>query len=255
MGFKDHFSRQAADYAQFRPRYPREMFEYLASITPTCELAWDCATGNGQAAIELANGFDHVIATDPSESQIANAEPHERVEYRVASAEQGDLQSGKFDLVLVAQALHWLNHDQFYPELRRVLKANGVFAASAYNLLQTEGPIKDIVRRYYYEIVGPYWPPERALIEQFAKIPFPFPDRETPSFEIVADWNLEHLVGYLRSWSSTQRFTAATNRNPLDEIATDLHTAWGDPQKARRIIWPLILRVGVKNGKAGSVKS
>jgi len=88
MSFKDHFSKQAADYARFRPRYPREMFEYLGRIAPSRALAWDCATGNGQAAVGLAAVFERVIATDASEKQIANAEPHERVEYRVAPAEE-----------------------------------------------------------------------------------------------------------------------------------------------------------------------
>jgi SAM-dependent methyltransferase len=246
VGFKDHFSKQAADYAKFRPRYPREMFEYLGTIAPARQLAWDCATGNGQAAVELANVFDRVIATDASESQIAEAEPHERLEYPVAPTEQSGLQSGSFDLVMVAQALHWLNHDRFYREVRRVLIKNGVFAASAYNLLRTDRPIREIVRRYYYVIVGPYWPPERALIEQFPKIPFPFSERETPAYEIVAEWNFEHLVGYLQSWSSTQRFMAATNQNPLDQIANDLKKAWGDAKRKRRIVWPLTLRVGIK---------
>lgn len=222
------------------------MFEYLGSIAPGRKLAWDCATGNGQAAVELANVFDRVIATDASQSQIAKAEAHPKVEYRLAPAEQSDLAAREFDLVLVAQALHWLNHDQFYPEVRRLLKQSGVFAASAYNLLRIDRPIEEVVGRYYYDVVGPYWPPERALIEKFEEIPFPFPERETPEFEIVADWDLEHLVGYLRSWSSTQRFIAATNRNPLDQIKCDLEKAWGDPQQARRIVWPLTLRVGHK---------
>jgi hypothetical protein len=137
-----------------------------------------------------------------------------------------------------------LNHERFYPEVRRVLKENGVFAASAYNLLHSEQAIDEIVNRYYYEIVGPFWPPERALIEQFAKIPFPFPEINTPTFEIEAQWDLKHLIGYLRSWSSTQRFIAATNRNPLDEIADELRQAWGDPKQTRRIVWPLTLRIG-----------
>ncbi|HEY2140100.1 MAG TPA: hypothetical protein VGH00_08465, partial [Chthoniobacterales bacterium] len=64
MEFKDHFSKQAEGYAKFRPRYPQELFRYLATIAPRRELAWDCATGNGQAAVELAEVFDRVIATD-----------------------------------------------------------------------------------------------------------------------------------------------------------------------------------------------
>ena len=246
MTFKDHFSKQAADYAKFRPRYPHELFEYLASVAPSRKLAWDCATGNGQAAVQLAEVFDSIIATDASEKQIANAQPHERVEYRVATAENSGIGSEIIDLIIVAQALHWFDLERFYPEARRVLKPNGVLAASAYNHLRTDQPITAIITRYYYEIVGPYWPPERALIEQFSKIPFPLPVLEAPGFEIVAEWNLEHLMGYLWSWSSTQRFVAATNQNPLDEIANDLEKAWGDLQETKRIVWPLTLRVGVK---------
>ena len=132
MTFKDHFSKQAADYANFRPRYPRELFEYLGSVAPSRALAWDCATGNGQAAVELAEVFDRVIATDASEKQIANAEPQDRVEYRIASAEESGLESDTIDLIMVAQALHWFDLPRFYEEVPRVLKSNGVFAASAY---------------------------------------------------------------------------------------------------------------------------
>ena len=250
MQFKDHFSKQSADYAKFRPRYPRELFEYLGTIAPARQLVWDCATGNGQAAVELASIFDRVIATDASETQIANAESHEGVEYRVAPAEESGLETAKFDIVMVAQALHWLNHDRFYHEVRRVLKESGVFAASAYNHLRTDKPTKEIIKRYYYELVGPYWPPERKLIEKFSDIPFPFPERQTPKFEISAEWNLEHLKGYLWSWSSTQRFVAATNRNPLDQIGSELEKAWGDPHQTKQIVWPLVLRVGIKDSKA-----
>ena len=107
----------------------------MRSTAPGCRLAWDCGTGNGQAAVALAFDFDRVIATDASEKQIANAEPHDRVEYRVAPAENSRIESGTVDLTMVAQALHWFDLDRFYAEARRVLKLDGVLAASAYNLL------------------------------------------------------------------------------------------------------------------------
>jgi SAM-dependent methyltransferase len=244
--FKDHFSKQAADYARFRPGYPPELFVYLAGIAPSRQLAWDCSTGNGQAAIGLASVFDCVIATDASEKQMANAGPHERVEYRVAPAENSGIDSETLDLIMVAQALHWFDLDRFYGEALRVLKPNGVLAASAYNLLQIEPAIDEIVNRYYYDVVGPFWPPERKLVEQFVDLPFPFHEIDPPKFEMTAYWNLDHLLGYLRTWSSTQGFIAAKDSDPLEQISDELRRAWGDSRQTRKVIWPLILRIGIK---------
>ena len=246
MSFKDHFSKQAAAYARFRPGYPQELFDYLVSIAPSRRLAWDCGTGNGQAAAGLASVFDAVIATDASEKQITNAERHERVDYRVAPAEDSSIDFGTVDLIMVAQALHWFDLDRFYAEARRVLKPNGVLAASAYNLFRVEPAIDEIVDRNYSEVVGPFWPPERKLVENFADLPFALHEIEPRKFEMTAQWNLDHLVGCLRTWSSTQRFISARGSDPLQEINDDLRSAWGDPQQTRKVMWPLVLRIGVK---------
>ena len=246
MTFKDHFSRQAADYAKFRPRYPQELFVYLGNIAPSRQLAWDCGTGNGQAAVGLASVFDRVIATDASEKQIANGQLHKRVDYLVAPAENSGIQSDTVDLIMVAQALHWFDLDRFYAEARRVLKPNDVLAVSAYNLLHIEPAIDEVVNRYYYDVVGPFWPPERKLVENFAHLPFSFHEIDPPEFEITAQWDLDQLVGYLQTWSSTQRFIAAKGDNPLEQIIDELRSAWGTPEQARKLIWPLILRIGVK---------
>src|SRR6266446_4060881 len=222
MTFKYHFSKQAAGYAKFRPRYPQKLSDYVTNIAPSRQLAWDCGTGNGQAAVGLASLFDRVIATDASEKQIANAQSHKTVEYRVAPAENSGIESETLDLIMVAQALHWFDLDRFYAEARRVLKSDGVLAASAYNLLQIEPAIDEIVNQYYYEVVGPFWPPERKLVEQFSDLPFPFQEIAPPKFEMKAQWSLDHLLGYLGTWSATQRSIAATGADPLQEISDQL---------------------------------
>ena len=248
MGFKDHFSKQAADYSKFRPTYPQKLFEYLGRVAPSRQLAWDCGTGNGQAALGLASLFDRVMATDASEKQISNAQAHQRVNYRVAPAEESGIQSGTVDLITVTQALHWFDQNRFYTEARRVLKSDGVLAASAYNLLHIEPPIDDVVNRYYYEVVGPFWTPERELVENFADVPFPFHEIEPPTFAMTAQWDLDRLIGYFRTWSSTQRFVEATGSDPVEQIIDELRAAWGNPEQTREVIWPLTLRVGVNQG-------
>jgi SAM-dependent methyltransferase len=195
--------------------------------------------------------FDHVIATDASEKQITNAQPHGRVDYRVAPAEDSGIDSETVDLIMIAQALHWFHLDRFYTEARRVLKPNGIFAASAYNLLTIEPAIDEIVNQYYYEVVGPFWPPERKLVEQFADLPFPFHEIDPPKFKMTQEWNLDHLFGYLRTWSSTQRFIAAKDSDPLEEITDELRNAWGDPQQIRDVTWSLAVRVGLKPRSVG----
>jgi len=245
--FKDHFSKQSVDYAKFRPRYPAKIFEYLGRIAPARQRVWDCATGNGQAAIGLAAVFIEVVATDASENQIAKAQPHERVNYRVAPAEESGLENNSVDLIMVAQALHWFDRDRFYGEVNRVLKPQGVFAASAYRLFHVTPEIDELVnRKYYHDVVGPFWPDERKLIMQFEDIPFPFPELKIPPFEVTVEWTLAELLGYLGSWSATQRFIAANRRDPLEEIAPDLRSAWGDVDKSRRVVWPLTLRGAIK---------
>jgi SAM-dependent methyltransferase len=241
-GFKDHFSRQAADYAKFRPRYPKELFEWLGSLTPAKELAWDCATGNGQAAVELAEVFKRVIATDASETQIANSAGHPKIEYRVAPAEESGIAAATVDVVTVAQALHWFDLDRFYAEVRRVLKGDGVIAAWAYKLATVSPEIDAVVNHYYSDVVGPFWPAERLLVEKFEELPFPFPKIAGSSFAMVAQWSVEHLLGYLRTWSATQRFIAAEKRDPLEETEAELRAAWGED--VRRVVWPLTLKVG-----------
>src|SRR5947209_1021951 len=155
------------------------MFQYLGGIAPARDVAWDCATGNGQAAVELAVVFDRVIASDASEQQIAKAELHQRVEYRVATAEDSQIESGSIDLIMIAQALHWFDLDRFYGEVDRVLKPTGIFAASAYRFFHITPPIDQVVnRRYYKDIVGPFWPAEKPLIENFEQIPLPFTEVE-----------------------------------------------------------------------------
>lgn len=247
MTFKDHFSETAAGYARFRPRYPESLFEFLAGAAPKRERAWDCATGSGQAALGLAGRFKQVIATDASAEQIAYARSHPRVEYRVASAERSGLETASIDLVTVAQALHWFDIPAFFQEVRRVLVPGGVAAVWCYQLFTIDPAVDKIIRHFYSETLGPYWPPERKMVEEgYRSIPFPFAEVKTPSFSIESSITLAQLAGYLRTWSAVQRYIKERAEDPLIDLLSALAPVWGDPDRPRLLTTPIRLRVGRK---------
>lgn len=249
--FKDHFSTQAAQYQRYRPSYPTDMFGWLVEQAPQHQLAWDCATGNGQAALSLAEHFAKVFASDASANQISQCQPHPHVEYKVASAEQAPLASNTVDLITVAQALHWFNQTAFFKEAWRVLKPNGKLAVWSYNLLSITPSIDAIVNHYYHDIVGPYWPAERRLVELgYAPFPSPFTEIPVPTFAMSAEWNMQDLLGYLGTWSASVYYAKVKQSDPLSHIQNELMQAWGEPQRHYPVLWPLHMRVGIKQTQA-----
>lgn len=244
--FTDHFAPVAADYARFRPVYPTVLFAWLADLAPARSIAWDCGAGSGQASCALAEHFERVVATDASATQIDAASPHPQVEYRVASAEASGLPAGTVDLVTVAQALHWFDIDRFYAEVRRVLKPGGVLAVWSYGVLTVAGTaVDERVQAFYRDTVGPYWPPERRLVESgYRTLPFPFTELEAPAFHMETSWSLPALLGYVRSWSATGRFSVERGYDPVTALADELTPLWGTPLEPRTVTWPLALRVG-----------
>ena len=243
--FQDHFSRQAAEYARYRPSYPPRLFTWLAGLAPARRRAWDCATGNGQAALGLARHFGMVFATDASADQVSRAVRHRRIRYGLASAELSPLANRSVDAVTVAQALHWFDRARFWEEARRVLVRGGVVAVWSYHGFHIGREVEAVMNRFYREIVGPYWPPERAIVERgYGELEFPFAAESPPPLRLEKRWDLADMIGYLRTWSATQRYEKATGQDPLPLIRDELAEAWGEPDRVRAMRWDLDLRVG-----------
>jgi SAM-dependent methyltransferase len=242
--FKDHFSKQARDYARFRPDYPPALADWLAAQAPRRALALDLATGNGQAAVDLARHFDVVLASDAAASQLAHARVHPRVRYLRHGAERLPYRNGCADLVAVAQAAHWFEFDRFYPEVRRVLRPGGLCALWTYEKFRVDPAVDALVDAFYVDVVGPYWPPERRHVEQgYRTLPFPLQERAAPAFELENDWTPDVVLAYLGTWSAVQRFRDARGSDPLPAFAEELRRAWPDGEP-RRLRWPIHLRIG-----------
>ncbi|MGD8320135.1 MAG: class I SAM-dependent methyltransferase [Gemmatimonadota bacterium] len=244
--FPDHFSGHAALYQRYRPTYPAALYAWLAERSPSRRVAWDCATGNGQAAVGLAPHFDAVVATDASGEQLAHARPHARVSYVRATAEQAPLPPASVDMVTVAQAVHWFDMEAFYREVRRVARPGGHLAVWTYSLVEAGPEVDGVVRWFYDDVVGPYWPPERQHVhEHYEKLPFPFDEVDgVPHFDMRPRWTREDLLGQLTTWSSVNRYRDAHGEDPLALLEPRLAEVWPDPREVRTLSWPIILRVG-----------
>ncbi len=245
--FKDHFSGHADDYQRYRPQYPGRLFQYLVSLVRRRQLAWDCGTGNGQVAQVLSAYFNRVIATDASENQIRHALPADNITYQVNKAEEPDIEKNTVDLVTVGQALHWFDHEKFFEQARRIMKNEAVIAAWTYQLCYVNEELNELIHAYYHQVVGPYWPDEREMVEDgYEEVEFPFEEMDPPEMHMEADWTMKEFIGYLRTWSAAKRFEEDKNADPVEPLFNYFKNAWGDPEQKRRVYWPIRMRVGRK---------
>jgi Methyltransferase domain len=240
---KDNFSTQADVYARYRPTYPPELFDFILKHTPGRMFAWDCATGNGQTARELAKHFDTVYATDISQKQLDNAVQADNIFYSNQPAEHTDFPPSCFDLITVSQALHWLRFDDFYAEVRRTGKRNAILATWMYTRLPITSEIEMIIHKLYSDILGKYWDSERKHVDaNYSTIPFPFEEIKTPSFEIRFNWTLAELEGYFNSWSALQNYLKDGNESPIGQIIEEIAPLW--KKDRMEVVFPIVMKLG-----------
>jgi ubiquinone/menaquinone biosynthesis C-methylase UbiE len=240
------FSNQADAYAKYRPSYPIELINYILSFTNSRQCAWDVATGNGQAALLLANYFENVFATDASEKQLSFAVRRHNITYSVAPAEKTSFANNSFDLITIAQAYHWFNAELFAKEALRVARPGAVIAAWGYTIPRCGiEPLDTAIHYFYKQVVGRYWDPERKHIDDaYRTVFFPFSPLPVQSFSIETKWTVDDLAGYFQSWSSVQHFITAHASNPVDAFFPDLKKAWPVQMQHAVFSFPLFLRMG-----------
>jgi SAM-dependent methyltransferase len=241
---KDNFSIQASGYAKFRPTYPVQLVAALAQHCPQRSSVWDCGCGNGQLSVLLSDYFDEVSATDLSEQQIANAIQKSNISYSVGRAENTTFRDNSFDMITIAQAIHWFDFEVFYQEVRRVAKPNAIIAAIGYPLFRCEAALDSIIQHFYYSIIAAYWDAERKYLdEHYQTIPFPFEAVSLPSFYMEYSWSLQDLIGYLNTWSAVQHYIKRYNNNPIDLIYNDLEKVFFEKERSS-VRFELVTRIG-----------
>lgn len=230
------FDRGSDVYASARPRYPAELYSFLASLCRETECAWDCACGNGQAALSLAAFFSRVHATDLSPNQIENAFANRNVQYLVCPSEKTPFADNTFDLVCVAQALHWMDFDRFWPEVVRVLKPGGIFSAWGYSWASIDAQLDAVISTSFLEVISPYWAEQNKLLwNHYRDVTLPFAPLATPTFEMKAHWSLHQFFAYLRTWSATKRCVDVLGEDFLSEAYSQVSAVWPDPEERREV--------------------
>ena len=268
---KDNFSGHASDYARYRPTYPDALFTFIYERLSHFGAAWDCGTGNGQVAVKLAERFDHVYATDLSANQLAQAPQRPNITYRMQRAEDASFDSQPFDLITVAQAIHWFDFKAFYATVNRVLKPDGLLAVWGYTLLTVNDAVDAIVRHLHSGTLDTYWDPERTYVDaRYQTIPFPFAECRpaecrpaecrpaecrpaecrpeeiaAPEFTQSISWMFTDLIGYLNTWSAVKHYQQREGQNPVSRIEADLQRAWGKAEQ-QTVRVPVFLRLGKK---------
>ena len=245
-----HFQTGGSDYQRYRPSYPIELVQSLASLCPNRRLALDVGCGTGQLSQFIADYFDLVIATDVSVSQLQNAQPRSNIKYLCETAEAMSLKSGQADVIVSAQAAHWFQLDRFYSEVRRVAAKDAVLVLVSYGVPYIESHLNSWFQRFYWQQLAPHWPKERYHVETgYQDLPFPFTTIPMPAFFIRRSWTYSQFVGYLRTWSGIKKLLSNGEGRLLELFEQRFSALWQDadasPQPVQQIVWPLSLRVGV----------
>src|SRR5690606_35668755 len=116
------------------------------------------------------------------------------------------LEAGSVDLLLAAQCAHWFDLPRFDAEVRRVLRSGGLVALVGYRLVDIDPAVDAVVAWYADERVGRWWPEgRRSLDGRYAALNLSLPEEPPLEVEMTARWSLDHLLGYLGTWSSTKR--------------------------------------------------
>ncbi|KZL09461.1 Trans-aconitate 2-methyltransferase [Pseudovibrio axinellae] len=241
-----HFQTAGGAYAKYRPTYPAELATFLALQCRQHNTALDLGCGTGQFSKLIANHFKQVLATDVSASQIDNAVPASNIRFAVEPAEQCSADDGSVDLIVAAQAAHWFDLARFYEEVERIAAPGAVLALVSYGVLAIdEAKCNERFGKFYYDEIGPYWPPERKHVDNgYASFEFPFQAIKYPSLSIERNWTLEQFLGYVGTWSSIRAATKAGEGAILGEFSKELASLWGDPNQQTKITWPIAKRLG-----------
>ena len=169
------FGAAADVYERGRPPYPAAAIDWL--IPAHAARVADVGAGTGKLTRQLRERGLDVIAVEPSagmREQLRRAVPE--VPVVGGTAEQIPLADGTVDVVLVAQAWHWVDPALAVPEVARVLAPDGRLGLLWNRRVEDEAWVADLstiigsrgtpgAGRHFPDIGPPFGPVERRSVD------------------------------------------------------------------------------------------
>jgi len=180
----------------------------------------------------LINYFENVKSSDINGNQIKSGFKHNNIEYSVQNSEKTNYKDLSFDIVCVAQALHWFSSDKYYKEVNRILKEDGIFACWGYSFFKINNEIDKLINETIFDPILPYWAEENKLLwNNYSEIDFPFEKIEVPEIKMIETWNKIELVEYIKTWSAYKRFIDNNNNDIISNFLDTISGIWKDNEK------------------------
>lgn len=125
-------SEEVVDLYLHRPPYPQEIYDLIVNLSPTRDRILDLGCGHGKIARSMSQYFTTVTAIDPSAQMIKLGKSLEfgdaqNLEWVESYAEIAPL-SGKYDTVVAALSIHWMNHEALFTKLSKHMNAQYLLA-------------------------------------------------------------------------------------------------------------------------------
>ncbi len=232
------FDGVAEFYAAYRPDYPDVLIECIISLTGIQKSGkiLEIGSGTGKATAPFAQRGYSILCIEPGENLVSaakqNLENFPRIEFQEFAFEDLNERTNEFDLVISAQAFHWVPKEIGYAKVARALKANGCMALFWNMYPYPEGGVYDDLKKVYKEQApnlatrtGSY---EELLKQREIEIIESgcFGTVELRKFPWVTRYSTEQYLGLLNTYSDHLRLPKE-DRNRLFESIAEVIERYG----------------------------
>jgi SAM-dependent methyltransferase len=217
---------EVVDLYLYRPPYPQKIYDLLTELVPKTDRILDLGCGHGKIARPMSQVFGDVTAVDPSANMIALGKS---LDHGAASnlnwvegyAEDATF-TGRYDVVVAALSIHWMDHKVVFPKLAKHLSDQHLFAVIAGDGAHHppwESEWQDFLSKWVPALTGkpfhagkswPFWEKYRDYVDV------------SDSFEVVSEPIQQSLVDFILCQHSRDTFAISKLGNQRARFDAEL---------------------------------